>query len=279
MNEGLSVVVVPVAGGAHTQRCLETLRRESPDELLVVPGAAGSHATPEAELVACDTGFVPMRRLAGARAARCEWVAFVEDTTLVARGWGAAARSMGEEENAGVLSGPVHLDRQLAPRQLALGIVEYARYARPGQPGAGVPGNAFIVRRSLLERPEFRCGIFEDRLPGELKAAALAHLVGDGLSVVWAGGDARNARLGSRAAHGRLFAARRMRQCPPARRWLLRLACPALVAWLPLQGLACTMRSGYWRAWAWVVAMQLYWALGEIGGYWAGAGNAGRVWH
>lgn len=288
MNQpALSVIVITPDSLRTVRRTLTHLRAQTVCaqlELVIVAPAeepvAGAFAA---------VRFVPFRgmtstaaaRAAGVRAATAPVVAFVEDHSFPHPDWASALLAAHQRPCAGV--GPVVVNGNPATlTSWANLIIEYAPWLDPlpAGPAELIPGHNSSYKRSVLLE-------YGDRLEAMLDAEGVLHwdlrARGHRLLIEPAAKtDHFNfSRLGAsvplRFHGGRLFAAARCRSWSLGRRTLYGILSP-LIPLVRLAKILCELarpgRPRPWRALPLLGGLLLVDGLGELVGYWAGAGHA-----
>lgn len=204
----ITVVVIPLAGGAALERTLAALELQQPappGEILVVHRPFGANdATlaarfPKARFLEED-GNVPARRSRGLREARGGVIALLEDSCVPAAGW---ARSLMDAHAGGeaAVGGPIIPSPGLDAVSLAGCLVEFGgflprRIIDPEEPGAtgdaasdaaprpvsSLPGCNISYARSFLERERdlWERELFEIRLHARCRETGVPLLIAPG---------------------------------------------------------------------------------------------------
>lgn len=288
----LSIIIPSVNGLSDLLGCLEAVERLRASvrlEVLVVDRLGGDVPStvrirfPEVRVVstARDATIPQMRDLAF-REVRGTAVAVIEDHIIVPPGWGRqllAALADGHD----VVGGPIENAATETLVDQASFLCEYSACLPPLPTGAAewLPGNNVVYRRELLER--YRAvtaqGGWENRLHDAIKA--------DG-GRLWCQGDlvvrhkmhyTFGEYLSQRFLYARSYAGARVAGAPPAKRlaygaaaWIL----PPLLLYRTLQRIASkgVSRGLVGRSLPLISVFVCSWGLGEVAGYWFGAGNS-----
>lgn len=289
----LSVVVVPMMGGAYLDRLLETLRQHAGmpvnTEVLVVAARSPSLRGAAERFVEAPVGTsIPARRALGAEAAAGDVVAFLEDTVEPVANWAAATLDVhARAPEAQAVGGTLSLSPTLSAKQAALAVLDYGRFLRGGhvsETAQFLPGNAMSWKRSSLDQ----LGVFRTRSlreaelasqlrqqPGAIRCESVA-------GAVCVAADPKGTTLSSRFQHGRLYAGNRY---PAHERWARvshALSAPLLSAVLLGRAARSLKSSGnlaqHRSALPHIAYLSSAWALGESVGYLLGQGEAERHW-
>ncbi len=289
----LSVVAVPLAGGAALERLLERLLEPG-----VLPEGAQLVAVCDDRSLASDriewvspgdAASIPNRRAKGLAASRGDIIAFIEDTTRPCDGWGQAITDLHEKyPRALAIGGTLGAGEALSPDQKALVALDYGRFLnRPSGVADSVPGNNMSFKRSALstvgalDSDAFReTEVVQELIDG-------AHVTDGKVRLEEAMGaqcvttDERSVQPINRFHHGRLYAGHRYEDGHYKERVLRAAAAPLLAATLVQRGLGALKRAQVETSASTVqslVVMSSAWALGETLGYLTGPGDAERHW-
>jgi hypothetical protein len=211
------------------------------------------------------------------------YLAVVDARCPPAAGWLEAARRA-IDEAVPAFFGPVSPDDSGGDDVLVEYTLEYGQFARPVDAQLReVPGNNFVFRRDLLDAQALHGGEFHKVFfVAHLQARGLAPRYRDDLEVRYHKRYGRPHYLRRRLAHGRTYAAARMRGAGMAQRLLRSLSCAA-VPWLRLARVAAAvrtkpgLRAGLMRRPLYAVGAEVAWSLGELLGY--TSGKPGLVHH
>lgn len=289
----LSVVVVPMMGGAHLDRLLQALHERSgmpaSGEVLVVAAQAPNLRSPAARFIEAKGGTsIPARRALGAEAASGDVIAFIEDTVEPVANWAAATLDVhARSPEAQAVGGTLSLSPGLSAKQAALAVLDYGRFLRSGpvsETSQFLTGNTMSWKRSSLER----LGVFQTHSLREADLVSqLRHVPGavrceSATGAVCVAADPKGTSVSSRFQHGRLYAGNRY---PSHQRWARvshALSAPLLSAVLLGRAATSLKRSGnlaqHRSALPHIAYMSSAWALGESVGYLLGQGEAERHW-
>ncbi|MDP9096039.1 MAG: hypothetical protein M3N26_05710 [Pseudomonadota bacterium] len=297
----LSVVVIPLVGGAALASCLARLPEHGVECIVVLRQAddpdAWSCRIPGPRFVRAAADPVPLRRQQGIQIASGPIVALLEDTTWPGDQWCDAVRSGFADDNVAAVGGPITISDDLPARFQALGWSEYGaftpgRFARlaVGEPRSGsyavtrLPGNNLAYRRTdvldLLRNG--RDGLLENLVGSALRAGGRTLACVPAMSADYAVADHHGAALRTRLNHGRLY----MASVASDPSLLRRAALLAKAAVLPPVLLRRTVAaiSGsrppvpWLRVMLWAALIETAWAAGEALGAVAGAGDSLERW-
>ncbi len=281
----LSVVVVPILGGARLEQLLATL--ESPgclprgaEVLAVGPIRPGGREVKWVETR--DDTPVPVRRSMAARRTKGEVVAFVEDTVHLQTGWGHAVVQLHEAHPAAAIGGSLRISRELPPRSAALALLDYGRFLRNVETSEEVdalPGNVLSFKRAALEG--HGDSIREAELIPALARAGRRARLESSMGATCIDADPRGGRLANRFHHGRLYAGMRFSSGALAQRALRAATSPLLAIVLAVRAAAGARAEGVPRTPATLAhtfLMSAAWSMGEAVGYLFGAGGSERHW-
>jgi GT2 family glycosyltransferase len=200
----LAAVVPTVGASPHLERCLEALRREGLETVVVhqgagEPPAAATRLADRLLRLPANLGFAAATNL-GIAATSGEYVATVNDDAVVEPGWAAAlAAALDADPRAAAAQGsnlqladPARLDG----RGLAWNRWWQAVQVGHGEPAArptaaaeevfGASATAALYRRSALQAVASETGIFDERLGAYYEDADLAcRLRRAGWSALW----------------------------------------------------------------------------------------------
>lgn len=286
-------IVIPSVNGLHDLiGCLEAverLRDEASLEVLVVdrlgPLVRETVRTrfPDVRLLPVPGGTtIPEMRHLAFGEATADAVAVIEDHVIVPVGW---ARHLLDGLAAGhdVVGGPIinAADQRLLDWSTFL--CEYSACLPPLPGGAApwLPGNNIVYRRSILER--FREvtaeGKWENRLHDAIRAAGIELHCDPTLIVGHKKHFGFAEYIGQRYLYSRSYAGARVRGAPLARRLATGAAAFALPPLLFVRTLRAIMAKGVPAGRIALTAplIAVYvtsWGLGEVVGYWFGAGDA-----
>jgi hypothetical protein len=299
----LTVVVVPLLGGAALAGCLAVLAAGVP--VLVIArkdqetGAARAEAERRARFVVSKGGSVPARRQLGVELASTDLVALLEDTTLPEAGWCEAVCAALADPGVAGAGGPVSVSPMLPRRLQALGWSEYGAFHPglycwgDGGPSHGedrvsvlrLPGNNMAFRRAPLlgTLRGAREGLIEGAVAEALRQQGFELVLHRGMAASYQNADRVGGCLATRFHHGRIYGGGQAACRAPATRL-------ALVARTPLLPVVLTWRTTKWMlrsapspaGWLpialWTMLLHLAWSLGEGVGAIAGRGNSISRW-
>lgn len=293
MSSSALTIVVPSVNGLHDLvPCCEALaaaRARTPIDVLVVnrlgPEVSrtitATHPWIAVHEMAAETTIPAMRHAAFERITT-PWVAVIEDHVIVPAEWPERALAV-VAEGFEVAGGPIENAATGRLLDWATFLCEYASCLPPLPEGDAtwLPGNNIIYSRALLER--YRAvtaeGRWENRLHDQMRADGV-RLERRGALVV---GHKKHfgffEYLSQRFLYSRSYAGARVAGAPLPKRLAIGAAALALPAVMFLrieQSLASKgVAAGRLLAtMPFIAVFTLSWGLGEVVGYWFGAGNA-----
>jgi Predicted glycosyltransferases len=290
--KSLSVVVPSVNGWGDLEGCLQALEGQRTDadlDVLVVDRIGDGireqvrQRFPRVTVIPAPSGTtIPDLRAMAFERARADSVAVIEDHVVVPDGWAAqllAAQARGEE----VVGGSVDNAATARLVDWAAFLCEYSQLLPPLPEGPvpGLTGNNTVYRRSLLEkhRDATRAGRWENYLHDALRRDGVVLYQRPEIRVghkkhytVWE-------YLSQRFLYARSYAGVRVEGAPLPRRLVYGLAALALPPVLFLRVVRTVWRKGRHRSELLrsIPLLTLFvssWGLGEVVGYWFGAGDA-----
>jgi hypothetical protein len=290
--KSLSVVVPSVNGWGDLEGCLQALEGQRTDadlDVLVVDRIGNGirelvlQRFPRVTVIPAPPGTtIPDLRAMAFDRARADSVAVIEDHVLVPEGWAAqllAAQARGEE----VVGGSVDNAATARLVDWAAFLCEYSQLLPPLPEGPvpGLTGNNTVYRRSLLEkyREITRAGRWENYLHDALRRDGVVLYQRPEIRVghkkhytVWE-------YLSQRFLYARSYAGVRVEGASLVRRLLYGLAAFALPPVLFLRVVRTVWRkerhrSELLRSIPLLTLFVSSWGLGEVVGYWFGAGDA-----
>lgn len=270
-DEALTIVVIPLVGGAALQACLAALLDQPAREILLVAREAPDPPA-HARLIVVPAGSnVPERRMIGLKAATAPFVAFVEDTCVPCANWSADLCASFTEADVLAAGGPVRIDASIAPRLKALAIAEYSRFA--ADKGRAFDVNAlaganFAVRRETFDSAALPNGLVDNLVFDAVRQVGGRIVFQPAAEVTYAAGPPEQARLSTRFHHGRIYGGLLAARQPLARRLLLALtalAAPAVLIARNVRHASPQLFRSPSTFW-WIVLMQCAWGCGEVMG-------------
>lgn len=290
--KSLSVVIPSVNGWGDLEGCLQALERQRTDadlDVLVVDRIGNGireqvrQGFPRVTVIPAPPGTtIPDLRAMAFERARADSVAVIEDHVLVPEGWAAqllAAQARGEE----VVGGSV--DNAATTRLIdwAAFLCEYSQLLPPLPEGPvpGLTGNNTVYRRSLLEkhRDATRAGRWENYLHDALRRDGVVLYQRPEIRVGHKKHYTAWEYLSQRFLYARSYAGVRVQGASLLRRLFYGLAAFALPPVLFLRVVRTVWRKGRHRSELLrsIPLLTLFvssWGLGEVVGYWFGAGDA-----
>jgi len=288
----LSVVIPSVNGLSDLLGCLEAVERLRASirlEVLVVDRLGGDlpatvrQRFPEVRVLSTGPdATIPQMRDRAFREVRGEAVAVIEDHIIVPPGWGRQLLTA-LAEGHDVVGGPIENAATNGLVDWASFLCEYSACLPPLPTGVSdwLPGNNVVYRRAVLER--YRSvtaeGGWENRLHDAIKSD------GGGL---WCRGDLIVGHkmhytfgdyLSQRFLYARSYAGARVAGASPVRRFAYGAAAfllPPLLLYRTLQRLSIKRvpRGLVARSLPLLGVFVCSWGLGEVVGYWFGAGDS-----
>ncbi len=292
-SQPLLTIVVPSVNGLHDLvpccEALELVRARVPLEVLVVDRLGGDVAEtvrrrfPWVTLHSVPRNTtIPQIRDRAFRMARSDAIAVIEDHVIVPPEWGARLlASLAEGHD--VVGGPIANAATERLLDWATFLCEYSACLPPLPEGdaAWLPGNNIVYRKSVLDRflSVTAEGAWENRLHDAMRAEGV-HLICKAELLV---GHKKHfgffEYLGQRFLYSRSYAGARMRNASMLKRLasgaaafvlppllLFRIAKSLTVKRVPMGRILATM--------PFISAFVVSWGLGEVVGYWTGAGDA-----
>lgn len=292
----LSVVIPSVNGLGDLVGCLEAVERlrETVElEVLVVDRLGGEVATmvrhrfPDVRLLPVAAGTtIPMMRHLAFQEARGVAVSVIEDHVIVPPAWGRQLLGALEEGHQ-VVGGPIEnaaTDRLL---DWATFLCEYSACLPPlpAGPAEWLPGNNVVYRRETLLR--YRAvtaeGKWENRLHDAMRADGIALICRPDILVGHKKHFGFAEYLSQRYLYSRSYAGARVHGAGLARRVAMGVAALALPPLLLVRIEQSLARKGVsvgrrLATLPLIAGFVVSWGVGEVIGYWFGAGSSlGRV--
>lgn len=225
---------------------------------------------------------IPQMRDAAFRLARAEAIAVIEDHVIVPPEWGGrllAALAEGHD----VVGGPIENAATARLLDWATFLCEYSACMPPLPEGAvsWLPGNNVVYRTSVLQRylQITAQGAWENRLHDAMRADGIPLICRGNLLVGHKKHFGLTEYMGQRFLYSRSYAGARVQHANLARRLAIGLAALALppLLWLRITRSLVAKGVSTRRVLAtapYIMAFVISWGLGEVAGYWFGAGNA-----
>lgn len=288
----LTVVVPSVNGWDDLEGCLQALDRQRRDvalEALVVDrvGTAlrerAARAFPWVTLVAVSPGTtIPDMRATAFAQARGEAVAVIEDHVIVPDGW--ARRLLDAlEEGHDVVGGAVENAATGTLLDWAAFLCEYSHCLPPlpAGPADWLTGNNVVYRRTVLDRcrDALGRGRWENVLHDTLRERGVTLVCRPEIVVGHKKHYTFGEYLTQRYFYARSYAGARVAGRPLATRLVYGAAAFGLAPLLYWRIVSRVLRKGrhtdrLWPSLPLLVPFVLSWSLGEVVGYWRGAGTA-----
>lgn len=261
MADNLTVIIVALLGGEPTEECVEAVRDQSTNILVVRRDGSivdGSGALVEGP----GPASVPAKRRRAAERARTPYVGLLEDIVVPAGNWVDAARLALATPGTVACGGPVKIREALPPSTLALALSEYGTYAegRIAADPPALPGCNFGFRRdALLQAMDGSEGLVDLDVFKALREAGGTMAWASGMSVTFAHPFPEGARLRTRFDHGRLYAGGSGPSLPGA------IKAPLLPMVLTARTIAAAGMPNL-RTLGWLIFQNSAWAAGEFVG-------------
>jgi len=277
--EDLSVVVVPLLGGAALSACLTAIERQPALEIIVVcrekPAGSGPWKVVEAPLMT-----VPERRRLGLELAQGPLVAFVEDTCTPSPGWTSELRQAFAAPNISAVGGPILVSAALPARRRALALSEYSRFSRSRTEASShvrqISGANFALRRALFAGEFEQFGVVDNLILGVIHNAGGRAAFSNDACVTYVAAPAEHIRLTNRLQHGRIYGSMVAAGQPLIYRLVLAAAAllaPAVLIFRTLRHAGPQLFGSPLTLW-WVVLMHCAWGCGEVIGKATGKAGA-----
>ena len=291
-NPSLTIVVPSVNGLHDLIPCCEALaavRDRVSLEVLVVDRLGGDlpatiiarfpwlilHQMP-------SDATIPQMRDAAFRMARADAIAVIEDHVIVPPHWGERLLAA-LEEGHDVVGGPIENAATERLLDWATFLCEYSACMPPLPEGdvTWLPGNNIVYRTSVLRRflHVTAQGAWENRLHDAMRAAGIVLMCRNALLVGHKKHFGLLEYMGQRFLYSRSYAGARVQSAPPTRRLatgaaafllppllLLRITRSLLAKDVPTGRIVATL--------PFISTFVVSWGLGEVAGYWFGAGDA-----
>ena len=288
----LSVVVPSVNGPGDLLGCLAALESQRQDvdlEVLVVDRlgedlrAAVRRDFPQARLIeSAPDETIPQMRARAFREATGEAVSVIEDHVVVPPGW---ARSLLDAlaEGESVVGGSVENAATETLLDWAAFLCEYSHCIPPlpAGPADWLTGNNVVYRRELLER--YRAvteeGKWENHLHDRMREDGVRLVCRPEIEVGHKKHYTFGEYLSQRYLYARSYAGARVSQAPALKRLAYGGAALILPPLLFYRTVRRIFEKGRHRGWLFrslplLAVFVTSWGLGEVVGYWFGAGNS-----
>lgn len=218
---------------------------------------------------------IPDLRWEGMRAAGGEWIAVIEDHCMAPPGWAAEILRLADSPY-GVVGGPVENGSRERILDWAFFLAEYGPCMPPLREGEteGVPGNNAAYRREVLPLAEDRWAyVWESFLQKDLRQKGVRIFLRPALQIYHKKSFGLGEMLEQRFLYSRSFAAMRGRSLARA---VLSLALPPVLLFRIVRCLVGKRRNlrEFVLGLPVILLFVASWALGEMVGYLAGAGDS-----
>lgn len=225
---------------------------------------------------------IPQMRDAGFRRATADAIAVIEDHVIVPREWGVRLLAALDEGHA-VVGGPIENAATQRLLDWATFLCEYSACLPPLPEGEAqwLPGNNVAYRRDVLHRylGVTAQGAWENRLHDAMRADGVALVCRASLLVGHKKHFGLLEYMGQRYLYSRSYAGARVQDATAAKRLVIGLAAlvlpPLLMARILRSLMAKRVPLGRIAATAPLIAVFVVsWGIGEVVGYWFGAGDS-----
>lgn len=261
MAEDLTIIIVALLGGDATEQCLEAVRGQSANILVVrrdgsiVDRSGNPIEGPGAQ-------GVPAKRRRAVELACTPFVGLLEDTVVPGGCWAdALVRSLGGSTVG--CGGPVQIGEALPASTRALAMSEYGTFGKGGIAAdmPALPGCNFGFQRdALLRAMEGSEGLVDLDVFRALKEAGGRMAWSSDMAVTFAHPFPEGARLKTRFDHGRLYASGGRRRMSSA------VKAPLLPFVLTARALAGSGGEHGISTIGWLLLQHTAWAAGEFVG-------------
>ena len=272
MAEGLTVIVVALLGGEALDQCLQAVRGQCSNLLVVRRDGTIVDGNGRTVGVA-DRLDIPAKRRSAVELAATPLVALIEDTVVPHAGWADAITAALSQVSVVACGGPVRIATGLPAQTRALTLSEYGRFNERVPPGEAkaLPGCNFAFRReALLDAMPASEGLID--LPVFDRLKEMGRLVwAPEASVIFVRPWPEGARFRTRFDHGRVYGS------SASNRVLTAAKAPFLPAVLTARTLNESGRVDL-STLRWLVAQHIAWAAGEFTGAVLGPGEGLGGW-
>jgi hypothetical protein len=292
MPAQLSVVIPSVNGWPDLEGCLAAIFRQSSDvqiQVLVVDRCGESvrarvrQSFPSVQLLDVDESItIPEMRAVAFAAATAPAVAVIEDHVIVPPGWAKQMlAALGGADR--IVGGSVENAATSTLLDWAAFLCEYSHCLPPMQSGSvdWLTGNNVVYPKSLLDqyRPVVEEGKWENRLHDAMRDAGVPLVCHPEIVVGHKKHYTFGEYLSQRYLYARSYAGARVTSASPAVRAAYGLAAFALPPVLFYRTVTRILKKGRHRgllvkSLPLIAVFVVAWGLGEVAGYWAGAGNS-----
>lgn len=291
MKPDLSVVIASVNGRNCILECLERLESLPERELLEIivldrrtDGTAETIADrfPRVLLQRGLTGkSIPELRWIGMRRAQADWIAILEDHSMVTSAWAAEVLKFANSPY-GVVAGPVENGSRKRLTDWACFLAEYSACMPPlaDSEVEQLPGNNTVYRRDILPLLEAQWGsVWESFLQEELKRLDVRMFLNGALLVYHKKSFTLAEMLAQRYLYSRSFAGMRARAMTASRRAAYAsgsLVLPAIVLLRITKRVFEKKRNlrEFVLSSPLIALYAVSWGLGEMAGYALGSGDS-----
>ncbi|MDP3174724.1 MAG: hypothetical protein Q8M88_09855 [Phenylobacterium sp.] len=279
MSMDLTVVIVPLVGGAALSRCVGDFQAQGMKVIVVGDAARDAGCAPVQFIAAADMA-VPARRLIGLRAAQTRFVGMVEDTCGPRTSWAQACLSALSEDGVVAAGGPIAISMELSPRLRALGLCEYGRFGEVAERRSvgALPGANFALDLSAIDTTGWSdADLVDNALFATLRSTGRL-VMEPAMGVEYRAAHADGAALSTRFHHGRIYGAGQTAGLGLAQRLIragVATLAPAVLSARTLAVAPPALRASP-ATLAWAAGMHLAWGVGEVLGKAAGDPGSSR---
>jgi len=287
----ISVVIPCVNALSDFRTCMAALQSQTGPRPEVVAverlGAKFSDSMkaefPEVRIISVGTdATIPQMRAVGIRAASADAIGVIEDHVIVPPDW---TRKMLDEIAAGadVVAGPVDNEATTTLVDWAAFLCEYSAVLPPLSDGPSdwLPGNNTVYRRDILRRFDSLLddGRWENYLHDHMRAAGVSLVMRNNIVAGHKMHYTFGLYMSQRYLYSKSFAGARVSGAPLGKRILMgcfAFALPPLVFARVIRNILSKKRHvrELRRSLPLLVPFSLSWGVGEISGYWFGAGRS-----
>ncbi len=270
MTDELTVIIVALLGGEATDQCLDAVRPQTKNVLIVerdgtvvdlMRSVVGQSAV-------CS---IPAKRREAVAAAQTRIVALIEDTVIPDAGWVAAIMWTLASSDVVACGGPVRVSSGLPPATRALALSEYGTFGEDVVAGGApaLPGCNFAFRRdALCQAMDGTHGLVDRDVFRALTERGGKIMWATDMSVIFAHPFPDGARLRTRFDHGRLYASSGAFRLTATRRAVAAAKALLLPLVLTFRSLSASGRAHQRSPTVigWLLLQNMAWAAGEFAG-------------
>ncbi|WP_050605802.1 glycosyltransferase family 2 protein [Ruegeria sp. 6PALISEP08] len=291
MQHQISVVVPCVNSLSDFRECVAALQEQTgpqPEIIAVIRLGPDFIRDVETEfpdvhiLAAAEEATIPQMRAAGIRAATADAIGVIEDHVLVPPNW--TLRMLDEiADGSDVVAGPVDNEAKETLVDWAAFLCEYSAVLPPLNDGPSdwLPGNNTVYRRDVLERFDTLLddGKWENHLHDHMRADGVSMTLRNDIVSGHKMHYTFGLYLTQRYLYSKSFAGARVSEESSGKRLLMGLvafALPPIVYYRVVRNVITKGRHVHrlWPSLPLLIPFSLSWGLGEVAGYWFGAGRS-----